>query len=62
VDADALRCEPLQVWVVKSVVIVGILEPDCHKSVKDLCKSLVICGSQDGLLIQCTLPLTWEVG
>ena len=58
VDTDALRCEPLQVWVVKSVVIVGIFEPDCHKSIKDLCKPLVIYDSQYGRLIKCTLPLT----
>jgi hypothetical protein len=35
-DTDALRREPLQVGIVKSVVIVGVLEPDCHKTIKDL--------------------------
>jgi len=58
VNTDALRRKPLQIWVVERVVIIGVLEPDCHESVKDLSKSLVICGSQYGLVIRCTFPLT----
>lgn len=36
VNTDTLRRKPLQVWVAERVVIIGVLEPDCHKSVKDL--------------------------
>lgn len=36
VNTDALRCKPLQVWVAESIVIVGVLEPDCHEPIKDL--------------------------
>jgi hypothetical protein len=36
VNADALGSKPLQVWVAKGVVIVGVLEPDCHETIEDL--------------------------
>lgn len=36
VDADTLRCKPLQVWVAKSVVVVGVFQPDGHETIKDL--------------------------
>jgi hypothetical protein len=36
VNTDALGCEPLQVWVAKGIVVIGVLEPDCHESIKNL--------------------------
>lgn len=42
VDADTLRCKPLQVWVAKSVVVVGVFQPDGHETIKDLDVSLAM--------------------
>lgn len=42
VNADTLRCKPLQVWVVKCIVIVGVLQPDGHETIEDLGVSLAL--------------------
>jgi hypothetical protein len=62
VDTDALRRKPLEVRVTEGVVIVGVLEPDCHETIKDLLSLVNHLLLSLKFLTEHTLPLTLEVG
>jgi hypothetical protein len=61
-DTDTLGREPLQVWVAEGIVVVGVLEPDCHEAIEDLCELSVVCKVYSISNCERTLPLTLEVG